>query len=79
MFTQLSKYEHMQLVSRKVLFDVMQHKHPVKFKMPGSLDEDDVSSSAFRSFMTNANELYDKNSRHMNDFNNDMFNFMQAN
>jgi hypothetical protein len=79
MFTQPSKYEHMQLVSRKVLFDVMSHKHPVKFKMPGSLDEDDTSSSAFRSFMTSANKLYNKSNRQMLEFNNDMFNFMQAN
>lgn len=79
MFTQQCKYEHMQLVSRKVLFDVMSHKHPVKFKMPGSLDEDDISSSAFRSFMTNASELYDKSNKQMPEFNHHMFNFMYAN
>lgn len=69
----------MQLVSRKVLFDVMSHKHPVKFKMPESLDEDDASSSSFRSFMTSASKLYDKSHRQMVEFNNYMFNFMHAN
>ena len=69
----------MQLVSRKVLFDIMAHKKPVKFTMPGSIDEDDTSSSAFRSFMTDANKLYGKSNGQMVEFNNDMLNFMYAN
>ena len=71
----------MQLVSREVLFDVMSHKHPVKFKLPAQLDEEDgiESSSAFKSFMTSASKLYDKSNKHMNDFNRDMFYFMQDN
>lgn len=69
----------MQLVSREVLFDVMSKRHPVKFKLPGSLDEDETDSSAFRSFMTGANRLYDKNNGDMYYFNDDMFNFMKDN
>ena len=48
----------MQLVSRKVLFDVMKHKRRAKFKQfKNSLDEVESSSSAFQevqSFVKNA-------------------------
>ena len=37
----------MQLIPREMLFDIMAHKKPVKFKNIDSLDEDEVSSSAF--------------------------------
>lgn len=47
LFTQLDVNNNMQLVSREVLFDIMAHKRPVKFKNLDSLDENDGSSSAF--------------------------------
>ena len=62
------------------MLDVMSHKHPVKFKLPAQLDEEDnASSSAFKSFMTSASKLYDKSNKHMNDFSRDMFYFMRDN
>lgn len=63
----------MQLVSRKVLFDVMSHKHPVKFIDNKSLDEVEENSSAFRSFMTSANRIYNEADGQMNGFNAEMF------
>lgn len=62
----------MQLVSRKVLFDVMSHKHPVKF-VDHKLNEVEQSSSAFRSFMTSANRIYNEMHGQMNGFNAEMF------
>lgn len=69
----------MQLVSRKVLFDVMSHTRPVRFVDSKSLDEADGSSSSFRTFMTSANRIYDEHNGEMEGFNLDMFYFMKDN
>lgn len=51
----------------------MSHKHPVKFIDNKSLDEVEENSSAFRSFMTSANRIYNEADGQMNGFNAEMF------
>lgn len=51
----------------------MSHRHPVKFVNSKSLDEVEKNSSAFRSFMTSANRIYNEMNGQMNGFNAEMF------
>ena len=77
----------MQLVSRKILFDVMAHRKPVVFKNPNSLDEvDSVDKTAFQTFMKSCKELYDKaeslydnHTIAMSEFSDMMYKFMKYN
>lgn len=49
----------------------MRHKHPVKFKNLSKLNEDEVDTTAFQTFMHNANELYKQAEAKVKDMNND--------
>ena len=77
----------MQLIPRKMLFDIMSHKHDVVFKQSHSIDEiDNKDSNAFSSFMKLASSTYNYiNSSHkksndaMQDFYEVMFDFMEQN
>ena len=69
----------MQLIPREMLFDIMAHKKPVKFKSPDSLQEDDENASVFQTFMTSANRIYNESNGQMDVFNDDIYYFMKEN
>lgn len=76
----------MQLVSRKVLFDVMSHKKDIRFKNVDINEFDSSDATAFQTFTQKANTCYqqanaeyDKRDIAMAVFNNDMYTFMEEN